>query len=176
MHIYIRKTPADHLLSSVATQGCSHTPQAVFLYLHLRRTPCHIRVFGRPSSRRLRLHSPVDRGGNGNTPCMRPVKRQFPRDTPLLRTAHCYAFLIRHTNTHTQSGFQQSFKCIRQTALEPGTQSQLLYKSLFIKTVTYIVFFLCYTIYISVCGSHTHSVFTAPGCCSQSAPHFHQIA
>ena len=103
MHIYIRKTPTHHLLSSVATQGCSHTPQALILYLHLRRMPRRIRVFGRPSSRRLRLHSPVDRGGNGNTPCIRPVKRQFPRDTPLLRTAHCYAFLIRDTHTHTHT-------------------------------------------------------------------------
>lgn len=161
MHIYIRKTPADHLLSSVATQGCSHTPQAVFLYLHLRRTPCHIRVFGRPSSRRLRLHSPVDRGGNGNTPCMRPVKRQFPRDTPLLRTAHCYAFPIRHTHTHTHTVrlpaiFQMySSNCPWARHSIPTVVGVALYKD----SHVYCVFPVLYNIHKCMWVTHTLCVY-----------------
>ncbi len=59
------------------------------------------------------LHSPLDRGGNGNTPCARPVKRQFPWDTPPLSTALCYAFIIGHTHSHTQSHFQQIHTVIK---------------------------------------------------------------
>lgn len=64
------------------------------------------------------LHSPVDRGGNGNTPCVRPVKRQFPRDTPLSSTALCYAFIIGHTNT--QSHFQQIHTAIQLCSVDPN--------------------------------------------------------
>ncbi len=57
----------------------------------------------------LSIHSPVDREGNGNTSCVLPVKRQFPRATPLLCTSLCYAFIIGHTHNHISCNLSDLF-------------------------------------------------------------------
>lgn len=78
------------------------------------------------------LHLPVDRGGNGNPPCVRPVKRQFPTETPLLCTALCYAFIMVHTHTH----FQQIHTVIKLCILDPKL-SDLFLKPLSSQAVAY---------------------------------------
>lgn len=135
-----------------SSRGRSHRP-LLFLYLHLWYLRKRAATSALPTSLCFHLHAarlevqekvwqaemihlylPADGGGNRNTPCMWPVKRQFPRDTPQIPSF----VVLSLSDTHTLSHLQRSFRLICLTVLEPGTCSRMLQIPLFIKAVLYV--------------------------------------